>query len=99
VGTLDIDYAALTGCDIALVPVGGTFTIDAQEAKQLREKLQPKIFIPMHFKTEGVDFPIAPVEDFLSGREEVLWEGGSEVEVTASGLPEGVMVLNPANLP
>ena len=59
----------------------------------------PVLVIPMHFKTEGADFPIAPVDDFLSGRKEVLWEGESEVEVTAGNLPEGVMVLNPANLP
>jgi hypothetical protein len=53
----------------------------------------------MHFKTEGADFPIAPVDDFLTGRKEVLWEGDSEVVIEASRLPEGVMVLNPANLP
>ncbi len=85
--------------DILMLPVGGFFAIGSDEADDLIDSLMPGLVIPMHFKTDGVDFPIAPVEDFLSGRTEVLWEGGSEVEVTASRLPEGVLVLNPANLP
>lgn len=85
--------------DILMIPVGGFFTIGSQEADALISSLKPAVVIPMHFKTEGVDFPIAPVDEFLSGREEVLWKGGSEVELTVSNLPEGVMVLDPANLP
>jgi len=89
----------LTPVDILMIPVGGFFTIGSSEADSLIQSLKPGVVIPMHFKTEGVDFPIAPVEDFLSGRKEVLWEEGSEVELTAGNLPEGVMVLNPARLP
>jgi len=85
--------------DILMMPVGGFFTISSEEADALIDSLRPGLVIPMHFKTEGADFPIAPVEDFLTGRKEVLWEGDSEVEIEASRLPEGVMVLNPANLP
>ena len=85
--------------DILMMPVGGFYTIGRDEADSLIDSLMPVLVIPMHFKTTGGDFPIAPVDDFLSGRKEVLWEGESEVEVTAGNLPEGVMVLNPANLP
>ena len=85
--------------DILMLPVGGVFAIGSDEADALIDSLRPGLVIPMHYKTEGVDFPIAPVNEFLSGRKEVLWEGESEVEVTAGSLPEGVLVLNPANLP
>ena len=85
--------------DILMMPVGGFFTISSEEADALIDSLRPGLVIPMHFKTEGADFPIAPVDDFLTGRKEVLWEGDSEVEIEASRLPEGVMVLNPSNLP
>jgi len=68
-GTLDIDCEKLKNTDIALVPVGGTFTIDASEATQLLEKLNPKIFIPMHFKTKKLGFEIDPVDKFLKGKE------------------------------
>jgi len=85
--------------NILMLPVGGFYAVGSEEADSLIDSLMPGLVIPMHYKTEGVDFPIAPVEDFLSGRKDVLWEGGSEVELTAGKLPEGVMVLNPANLP
>ena len=98
--TLDEATAGqLRPVDILLLPVGGFFTVGSGEADSLINTLKPTLVIPMHFKTEGVDFPIAPVDDFLSGRKEVLWEEGSEVDVTSGSLPEGVMVLNPANLP
>lgn len=95
----DATAQQLRPVDILMMPVGGFFTIGSDEADSLIDSLMPDLVIPMHFKTEGVDFPIAPVDDFLSGRKEVLWKEGSEVELTADNLPEGVMVLNPANLP
>lgn len=36
-------------CDIALLPIGGTYTMDAQEAAQAADEIQPKIAIPMHY--------------------------------------------------
>jgi L-ascorbate metabolism protein UlaG (beta-lactamase superfamily) len=51
--------------DVLLIPVGGTFTIDACDAKEVVEQLKPRIIIPMHYKTEDVSLPIAPVEEFL----------------------------------
>jgi L-ascorbate metabolism protein UlaG (beta-lactamase superfamily) len=95
----DATAEQLRPVDVLMMPVGGFFTIGSREADSLIDSLKPGLVIPMHFKTEGVDFPIAPVDDFLSGRKEVLWNEGSEVELNAGSLPEGVMVLNPANLP
>ncbi|MCR5294955.1 MAG: MBL fold metallo-hydrolase [Lachnospiraceae bacterium] len=36
-------------CDIALVPIGGTYTMDAKKAAELINFLQPKIAIPVHY--------------------------------------------------
>ncbi len=36
-------------CDIALVPVGGTYTMDAREAARLINIIHPKIAIPTHY--------------------------------------------------
>ncbi len=85
--------------DILMMPVGGFFTIGSEEMDALIDALQPGLVIPMHFKTAAVDFPIAPVDDFLSGRGKVVRQGESEVEVDAFSLPEGILVLEPANLP
>lgn len=38
-------------CDIALLPVGGTYTMDAQEASQAANEIKPDIAIPMHWGT------------------------------------------------
>lgn len=57
----------LGGTHILLVPVGGFYTIDAGQAKTLVELVNPRITIPMHYRTSEGGLPnIATVEDFLS---------------------------------
>ncbi len=51
--------------DLLMVPVGGHFTIGPEEAFQVVQVLQPKIVLPMHYKTSYLDFPIKGVDDFL----------------------------------
>ncbi|PIP63521.1 hypothetical protein COW97_02035 [Candidatus Roizmanbacteria bacterium CG22_combo_CG10-13_8_21_14_all_34_12] len=46
--------------DILLVPVGGIYTIDSEEAFQLVKKVEPAIVIPMHYGSGK----LAPVSDF-----------------------------------
>ena len=36
-------------CDIAMVPIGGTFTMDAREAADLINMIQPEVAIPIHY--------------------------------------------------
>ncbi len=36
-------------CDIALVPIGGTFTMDAKQAAGLINELRPEIAVPTHY--------------------------------------------------
>ena len=36
-------------CDIAMVPVGGTYTMDAREAARLVNNIKPKVAIPTHY--------------------------------------------------
>ena len=36
-------------CDIAFVPVGGTYTMTSEEAAQLVNELMPKIAVPIHY--------------------------------------------------
>ena len=43
-------------CDIALVPIGGTYTMDAKAAAGLVDELEPEIAIPVHYGT-GVGSP------------------------------------------
>ena len=49
-------------CDVAFVPVGGTYTMDFKEAAQLINEIQPKIAVPTHYgsvvgtKQDATDF-------------------------------------------
>ena len=36
-------------CDVALLPVGGTYTMDAEEAAQAAADIGPKVAVPMHY--------------------------------------------------
>ncbi len=52
--------------DIAMLPVGGTFTINAAEAAELSKNLNAKAVIPMHYWVEGINLPLKPVDEFLN---------------------------------
>ena len=66
IGCLDEDIASkLVGCDLLLLPVGGTYTVDHVGAKWYVDKVQPKIVIPMHYKFGTSNIDIAPVDAFL----------------------------------
>ena len=36
-------------CDVAFVPIGGTFTMNYQEASELINTIKPKIVVPIHY--------------------------------------------------
>jgi len=36
-------------CDIALVPIGGTYTMDAKKAAELVNRIKPEVAIPTHY--------------------------------------------------
>ena len=61
----DDDMEAIGNVDILFIPVGGNYTIDGKEASEVTRKINPKIVIPMHYKTSQVSFPLDGVETFL----------------------------------
>lgn len=67
IGCFDNDIAdKIRGCDVLLIPVGGVFTVDAKGAKQWVDAVQPKIVVPMHYKTAEHNFTLDGVDKFLS---------------------------------
>ena len=56
----------ISNCDVLLIPVGGTFTVDATGAKRYVDSVQPKIVVPMHYKTDEHNFDVDGVDKFLS---------------------------------
>ncbi|OGO21984.1 MAG: hypothetical protein A2Z28_03640 [Chloroflexi bacterium RBG_16_51_9] len=85
--------------DILLIPVGGNYTIDARTATEVYEKLAAKIVIPMHYKNARCpNFPVASVEDFISGKSNVTRLEVSQAEFKNGVLPTApqIVVLTPA---
>lgn len=41
--------AAAVRCDVALLPIGGKYTMDAPEAAALANRLRPRVVIPIHY--------------------------------------------------
>jgi L-ascorbate metabolism protein UlaG (beta-lactamase superfamily) len=55
----------LEGIDILFVPVGGKYTLDAKQAVEVISQIEPRIVIPMHYKTKDVKLDIEGVEKFV----------------------------------
>lgn len=76
--------------DILMIPVGGTYTIDAKLATEVVSQLEPKVIIPMHYgdvpdlKIEG----LAPVADFLKEIGKEAAEPVSKLTITKDKLPD-----------
>ena len=79
--------AEIDGVDVLLIPVGGVSTIDAVQAAQIVRHLEPKIVIPMHYKTEATKKELEPVDRFLK-------EMGVKEAV-----PQPKLLVNKASLP
>jgi len=56
--------------DVLMVPVGGTFTLDARGAVEVVQSVGAKVAIPMHYFVSGMNKEafagLSPVDDFLS---------------------------------
>ncbi len=62
----DAQKEALGGADVLMIPVGGTYTMNAERASLCVQALNPRVTIPMHYKTRfSEDLGIAPVQEFL----------------------------------
>lgn len=62
----DAQREAIGRLDVLLVPVGGTYTLDANKAYECVELLKPRITVPMHYQTRfSRDMSVATEAEFL----------------------------------
>jgi len=81
---------ALLPVHVLLIPVGGTYTIDAKEAKEYVDRIMPSIVIPMHYKTKGLDMDIDKADEFtdLFEEEEIEETEKNEIELFRDDITE-----------
>lgn len=79
--------------DILLAPVGGLSTINASGAAEAVRQFEPRIVIPMHYKTPAIKWELDPVDRFLKemGANEVAPQ--PKLTVTRANLLEGTKVV------
>jgi L-ascorbate metabolism protein UlaG (beta-lactamase superfamily) len=83
----------LDDVDVLLVPVGGGRSLDAPGANEVIGQIEPKIVIPMHYRTAGGDQNLEALDRFCKelGVEEVTPQ--EKLTVRKSDLPETVKVV------
>ena len=93
--TDDTKEAAAVECDVAFLPVGGTYTMDYIEAAHLAVKLSPEYVIPTHYgsivghKEDGILFK----DSFLVLFSNVIFNNLLSISLVFS--PAVIMILNP----
>lgn len=85
---------AILPVHVLLIPVGGKYTIDAEQAKEYVDRIMPSIVIPMHYKTKGLDLDIDKVDEFAglfeenADEEQVEQFDGEELELFRDDITE-----------
>ncbi len=85
-GLREEQASAIGEIDLLFVPVGGGFTIGAEQAALLVDVLKPRWVVPMHYRTERIGF-LEPADAFLEKYERIERPAGSSFET--GGLPDG----------
>jgi L-ascorbate metabolism protein UlaG (beta-lactamase superfamily) len=84
------EVAPLRGAEVVLVPAGGPPTIDLPDLPPLLDVIDPRLILPMHYKTPKINLNILPVERFLEQFPGVPVDrpGTSTIEVLRETLPD-----------
>jgi L-ascorbate metabolism protein UlaG (beta-lactamase superfamily) len=86
---------AIGDVDVLLLPVGGGPTVGGEPAAAIVRALRPRLVVPMHYRTEAVNFLDPPDEflDALGARVERIDESELEVERFLGGADDPTVAL------
>ncbi len=76
----DEQVSRIGDVDVALLPVGGFYTIDAPTAKKVAQQVKAKVIIPMHYRTDKFGFDvIGTLDEFTKLYDDVTYTGSDTV--------------------
>jgi L-ascorbate metabolism protein UlaG (beta-lactamase superfamily) len=88
--------AAIGEVDLLFVPVGGGFTIGGADAAAIVERLRPRWVVPMHYRTERLNF-LETAEDFLARMDNVrLLDAAAFDTYELEGAADATLTVVPA---
>ena len=61
----DEQLKALGSVDVLLIPVGGVYTVDGPQAADIVRQVNPRIVVPIHYKTPNLIYNLQGVQGFL----------------------------------
>jgi len=83
----------LNDVEVLFIPVGGGPTINAAQATEVVSLLEPKIVIPMHYRTPVLKVRLDPVGKFLKAMGSEKIQPVESLKVSRSSLPEETQVV------
>jgi L-ascorbate metabolism protein UlaG (beta-lactamase superfamily) len=84
---------ALTDVDVLLIPVGGFHTLDTSKAAEVISLIEPRLVVPMHYKTPVETAKLQSVDKFLKEMGLAPMSPQPQLKVTKSSLPEETQVV------
>lgn len=83
----DEQVQAIGNVDVLLIPVGGTYTIDAKQATHVIAQIEPKIVVPMHYKIPKLTIPNLQSVDVFIKEVGLEAQKGEKLKVSGNTLP------------
>ncbi len=85
----EAELRALQDLDAVMVPIGGFFTIDARQAKEIVDLIAPRIVIPMHYRSEAFGFDVLGTLDrYTSLCDNVVYYDTNKLALTEDLKPQ-----------
>jgi L-ascorbate metabolism protein UlaG (beta-lactamase superfamily) len=94
-GLREEQVAAIGEVDLLFVPIGGGFTIGAEQAALVVERLSPRWVVPMHYRTPRVGF-LETADEFLAHADRVARLDEAAFDTDELELGDGPLVVVPA---
>lgn len=86
--------------DILIIPVGGEDSINAEQAKEIIEEIDPRIIIPMNYQNNGDEAQKGTLQEFLKKMGNTEIQAIDSYRIARSQLPDDkseIIALNTTN--
>lgn len=79
--------------DLLMLPVGGYFTINAAEARQIMDQLDPAVTVPIHYRDGAIGFDVlSTLDEFLALVDVPVVRSEDRQFTITQGMPRQVLI-------
>jgi L-ascorbate metabolism protein UlaG (beta-lactamase superfamily) len=82
----------LSDIDVLFTPVGGHGALDAAGAAEVISLLQPRLVVPMRYRTDAAAIELDPLDPFIKQLSSSAPEPQAKLSITRTNLPENTQV-------